>query len=464
MSKPSIKLPEEVLENVNHTNGNRNGRSKPTLGPQNTGLATKSEEMRDMMGRSPGWLLRWGIFSLLLIILSVLGTSWFVTYPDQIEASVTLVSDRPPASIVAQQSGYLLLLVEDQQQVTKNMLLGHIEDPRIDFEEVVKLKQSLIEFKAQLTEHAIIDLRKQWPKDLQLGDITSSYLSFLHVLNEIKHTTDLGEVRFELHAVLKEIENTQKLNAVESIQNHLSKQEFEIAKKKYEVDSSLWARKSISEWEYYQSLQSYLSAKKSIANLSAATINSEVKVDQLNDRSEQLKRKQKEQAYRHLKETLQAVEQLEQQILSWEKQYLFYAPIEGQVSFFNYWHDSEYINSGEEVMVIVRDPGQLFGKVELPMAGSGKVEKGQRVIIRFDNYPHNEFGEVEGLVGNTSLIPKDNNYLIRVILPNGLTTSYQNELPFRQSMKGQARILTKEQRLLQKILSKLTESMDKALE
>ena len=74
--------------------------------------------------------------------------------------------------------------------------------------------------------------------------------------------------------------------------------------------------------------------------------------------------------------------------------------------------------------VIPENAGDIIGKIELPIAGSGKVKTGQNVNIKFANYPYMEYGIVKGEVQNISLVASDNAYSVLVILPEGLTTTY----------------------------------------
>lgn len=98
----------------------------------------------------------------------------------------------------------------------------------------------------------------------------------------------------------------------------------------------------------------------------------------------------------------------------------------------------------------------LIGKALLPAERSGKVKVGQKVNIRFSNYPDNEFGLVKGKVRNISLIAikveTKNHYVVEIDLPDGLTTTYGKELPFISEMEGQADIITDDMSLLERIL------------
>lgn len=77
---------------------------------------------------------------------------------------------------------------------------------------------------------------------------------------------------------------------------------------------------------------------------------------------------------------------------------------------------------------------------------------GQRVIVRFTNYPDAEFGTVEGCVSAISLVPSGNNYLVEISLPNQLTTNYGITLPIAQEMKATAEIVTADMSLIERLI------------
>jgi HlyD family secretion protein len=77
----------------------------------------------------------------------------------------------------------------------------------------------------------------------------------------------------------------------------------------------------------------------------------------------------------------------------------------------------------------------------------------QRVNIKIDNFPYLQYGMIKGVVRNISLVPDNQEYTVEVDLPEGLTTYYKIEIPFKQEMQGTAEILTDERRLLERIIS-----------
>ncbi|MCB0547075.1 MAG: HlyD family efflux transporter periplasmic adaptor subunit, partial [Phaeodactylibacter sp.] len=111
----------------------------------------------------------------------------------------------------------------------------------------------------------------------------------------------------------------------------------------------------------------------------------------------------------------------------------------------------------EEVATVVpgAGAGDIVGKAFLPTFNSGKVKPGQRANIRLDGYPYQEFGVLQGQVKSIALVPDQDTYLLDIALPDSLTTTYQRRIPFAQELTGQARIITEERRILERVFDQM---------
>jgi len=126
------------------------------------------------------------------------------------------------------------------------------------------------------------------------------------------------------------------------------------------------------------------------------------------------------------------------------------------VTFNKFYAENQNITNGDRVLAIVpEDVGEVIGKVELPVRGSGKVKEGLDVNVKFDNYPYMEYGLVRGRVKSVSLVPEDSFYMVEITFPNGLVTNYDNELQMQSQLMGQAEIITEDLRLIQRIFNPL---------
>ena len=153
--------------------------------------------------------------------------------------------------------------------------------------------------------------------------------------------------------------------------------------------------------------------------------------------------------------------QLRTEIRHWELSYVLRSPIEGKISFTNYWSVHQNVSGGEEVFTVIPLSGfAIIGKAALPTARSGKVKTGQKVNIRLDNFPENEYGIIHGKVAAISLVPSHNNgntysYTVEISLPQNLETSYRKRLPYMPNMQGRADIITEDISLLERFFAPL---------
>jgi hypothetical protein len=93
----------------------------------------------------------------------------------------------------------------------------------------------------------------------------------------------------------------------------------------------------------------------------------------------------------------------------------------------------------------------VIGRVTMPEQNSGKVKIGQRVYIRLDGFPFQEFGTIERRVKQIALVPRDGQYAIDVELPKQLTTNFRRTLDLRQEMQGSADIVTEDLRVIERV-------------
>lgn len=92
----------------------------------------------------------------------------------------------------------------------------------------------------------------------------------------------------------------------------------------------------------------------------------------------------------------------------------------------------------------------IIGQLSVSNANIKKVKIGQKVIIRLNNFPYEEYGILKGEVQNISLIPDDKgHYYISITLPNKLKTSYNKVLILDKELNGRVEIITENLRLIE---------------
>jgi HlyD family secretion protein len=86
--------------------------------------------------------------------------------------------------------------------------------------------------------------------------------------------------------------------------------------------------------------------------------------------------------------------------------------------------------------------------------------KGQDVLLKFPAWPAQEFGTVKGKIDYIKNIPSDSGYLAKVILPDGLHTSYNKNLIYAEGMIANAEIITADKKLSDRFIEKIKSLID----
>lgn len=99
-----------------------------------------------------------------------------------------------------------------------------------------------------------------------------------------------------------------------------------------------------------------------------------------------------------------------------------------------------------------------FGKIILPRKRAGKVRAGQKVNLKFEEYPYLEYGFTQILLSQDSMDSCEDPYIgkaymLEVELPDSLMTQYKKHIPYRHGMSGAAEIVTEDVTVFDRFLN-----------
>lgn len=416
-------------------------------------IELRSEEFNEVLSAVPAWIVRWGIAMIACVVLMLLVGSAVFKYPDVISSTVTLTGTTPVSAVVARTSGKLQeLYVGNNQQVKANTLLAVIENPA-GTNDILRLKELLRQAENSLDTIALVPSQQ-----LRLGSLQSFYSSFYLSMSEYRQFKELAYHLKKIELVKARIVKNEVYYRNMLKQKDLSEVQAKITHQQYARDSLLGVKGLVSKEAVEEAYSRYLQSSLSAENMERSLENLQIQLAQMNESLYDT-----EYQYLDQKNTLETqlrslVNQLRAEIDAWEINYALITPIDGEITLTQYWTNNQNVTAGNVVFNIVpTNQGEIVGKAMLPTERSGKVRKGQKVNIRFSNYPDKEFGIVKGVVENISLIPvldvqNAKSYMVDIELPNGLRTSYNKDLPFLPEMEGQADIITEDISLLERFL------------
>ncbi len=416
-------------------------------------MELRSEEFDEVLGGMPHWILRWGITTITCVVLILLIGSAIFKYPDIISSTVNLTSTTPVAGVVAKSSGKLQeLYVCNNQQVEATTFLAIIENSA-KTDDIIKLKEILQKLGSGLDTVVLIPSQL-----LQLGSLQSLYSSFSLTMSEYRQFKELAYHLKKIDLMKGRITQNEVYYTNMLRQKDISEVQIEISHQQYTRDSLLGAKALISKEEIERTHSQYLQSILSAENMDRSLENLQIQLAQMYESLYDA-----EYQYQEKKNTLETelrslINQLKTEVNTWEMNYVLATPVKGKITFTQYWTENQNVMAGNVVFNIVPDnQGEIIGKALLPTERSGKVKVGQKVNIRFSNFPDTEYGMVKGLVKNISLIPaisgqEAKSYIVDIELPNGLKTSYNKTLPFLPEVEGQADIITDDITLLERFL------------
>jgi len=417
-------------------------------------IELRSEEVQDILSKIPHWMVRYGNIVFALLIGMVLIFSWFVKYPDLVKGEVVITSQVPPQKEYAKLNGRIQhLLVEENSTVKKDSFIA-VLDNAANLEHI-KLLKSIID---------TIEIGKEdflFPIDsipnLLLGELETDFSVFHNAYLQYRLNKELSPYVNKGSAL--EITKEELVSRLEMLQEQREIMISELYYKRSDLDryKLLHESKVVSTQDLESKKMEYLQYKRNLKSIeiSISQLKENITMIDRDDRSNDITKSIEE--INMYSKTIQSFDQLKRSLKEWELRYAFVANMTGKVSFMNVWNENQYVRNGDLLFTIVpEDSIDYLARLKIPGQNLGKVKTGQKVMIRLQNYPDDEFGILSGSVKNISLTPDNEGlFIIEVGLADKLITSYNREINFTQEMSGTAEIITEDLRLLERFFYQL---------
>jgi len=396
-----------------------------------------SEEVQDLVGAVPHWLVRSGI-SLMGLVLSIFFViSWFVKYPDVLIANILITTNPSPTVLVARSSGPVALLKKENEQVEKGEIIAIIQSS-VDWNEVLKMERQVV---SGFDQGAF----------QKLGDLQPRYNQYRSAKMELKLLQTTKNYAQQISGLRRQLlaQETLEVNLEKQLQ--LSKKQLALASDLLRTDSLLYSQRVISKVDFQQKKNGFLQVSKEFEQIEAATINQKIRIEELGARLMKVERDETTETNRYEQLAAHTRNELLAAVENWKKLFLIVSEQLGIISYLDILQDGKFINANDRLFSVIPKAREILAIASLPAVRSGKVEIGQKVNIKLDQYPYSEYGMLIGEVKTISLITVENNYKIAIELPNGLTTTYGKTLDIRLDLTGQTEIITEDVSLMERM-------------
>lgn len=407
-------------------------------------LETMSDVSQEILSARPHFMIRWGMTILLFVVAAIACPAWLIRYPDVIEGEIQLATFSEPKTVHAPMDGCIRTLsVREGDRVSADQEMAVIEDVT-HLDDVASVESAVLGMEQM---EGTLNVRET----LVLGGIKNDYAAFLESLNTFRSQIALGHYQREKNLVSSQSAYLEELSGKLALSRKITEEKYALFQKEEEAYTRLFAQGLVSEGDLVVRQSRLSDVKNELVQIDQSMIRNEMEKRNFEDKLVGLERKRQELegAVSQARGALLAA------ITEWRRKHVIRAPASGLVSLGKACSENNQIRSGDELMTIVPDGGSVKGKALLSQDNFGKITPGKLVTVDFLAYPAEQYGLVQGVVAGIPSMSRDKTFTIAVEFPDGLRTSMGKELPFRQGLVGRARILTREYRLIERVLSPL---------
>ncbi len=413
-------------------------------------IEIKSEEIQEILTKPPHKIIRYGIYTLSVIILLLVIGSCIFSYPDTITGEITVTSTNPPIWSIAQTSERIKKIYVHNGDSVKNGDILAVMENSANIEDIITIERLL---KEVTFNPEIIIPEALLCDSFCLGNVQPAYSDFVQKTVLYKNFISLNLIEQESATLQK-----QKAGKIEYI-NHLKEQldlkskHLALAVSEYNREKYLFEKELISEFDMEKAESALLEEKESQQLLKTSISLEKVELSKLQESSNKLSFQYAQERNQLQQQLMSAYRELNNSINEWRRDFAFEASDNGVVTFHSIWNENQFVKAGDAVFAVVPSESSSFiGKLKVPLAGAGKIHAGQMVLIQSDAFPYLEYGYMQGTVNSISLIPEDNNYTVEVSFPEQLFFTSGKPVFFTGEIVGTAKIITEKRALITRII------------
>lgn len=422
----------------------------------------KSEEVQAIIERMPTDWTRWIAICVGVLIATVLLLGFVIKYPDTVDGRISVTAVTAPVRLVANANGRIILLQPNNSFIEENTVISYIENGA-DYKHILWVDSLLV------SRLASENLVSRLPDSLLLGEASSAYNAFMlaylqyeRLAGSLIYTTMLQNLQGKIRSDRLVVEN---LNDELKLKTHILMDSREQLQK----DSLLFAKKVISEYDYLKQRATHLALKEACLSLQSSVFMKLSEISQSELEMQRIRSEKSENKEKAYSELITQKNALANAIRQWKEHYLQYSPAAGELEYLGFWRDNSFIRTGQELFSVIPDRNNILGEVLIPSYGAGKVEVGQTVNVKIDNYPYDEYGLLKGIVKSVSRITNkvetangtSDSYLAVISFPEGTVTNFGKLLPLDFETKGTAEIITRRKRLIERLFDNLKAKTEK---
>lgn len=400
-----------------------------------------------------GTLITFGV-----LLLIGIGT-WFIKYPETVNVRAKLVGSNAPKPIVAKQNARITnLYFKNGDKVAKGEIIGSVETTA-DINEVLMLSACTDRLCSSLQGDDITNIKTEMAVTYnQLGELQNAYQALVQAYIPYRDYVAGNYVKQKKNLLAKDLDIAHRSRSVLQEQQSLNREDMSLSQTTLEKNKQLLKDKIISEEEYRSLTSQNIAKKMAEPQIKANYISNESQTNGIQKELVEIDNQVATQKALFQ----QAVFQLKSQIDDWKKNFLFMATEDGTLNFTSFLQANQMVQAGSVLAFIIPQHNEVYAETLVPQSNFGKVAKGQKVLLKFDAYPWQEYGTLIGTIDYIGSVPVDSGfYLARIALPQDLSTNYKKQVPFKEGLLAQSEIVTQDMRLTERFYYDLLKQLKK---
>jgi multidrug resistance efflux pump len=417
--------------------------------------AQRTTEINDLIGNPPNWLLRSGIMMIAIVTGIILTGAYFFNYPDKLSGTGTLTSTTPPIEIISRATGYVdKIHIAEDHFVNKGDVILYISNTTDQRQ--LEILQLWIEKYESITDPRDY-LNLEFEKGLQLGAVQGNYAGLQLRYNELVQTLKEGIVFQQVNNLSEEILKIKKLSESQLKEKGIFKNELELTEKDFKRNESLNGDGAISDFELERAKTLLLQKERQYEGMNNTIIQNNIRIEQLELEKLKLGKQRTNLIKDYQFAIAEEIARIRASIINWIHTYTIQAPISGKVTYAVNINEQKNLQQGEPIGYIIPESADAkYVSAIYPTSNIGKIEKGQKAILRFDAYPYKEFGSVVSRVGNVSKVPTINKeglavYEVKIPLEEVIITDYTDTIKYKPNMTILTEIVTEDKTVFERV-------------
>ncbi|MBK7639649.1 MAG: HlyD family efflux transporter periplasmic adaptor subunit [Bacteroidetes bacterium] len=413
-------------------------------------MNTTTPEFDEIFSKEPSKMATSGIYIISLFLILLIILSFVIKYPEIVPGECVVTSKTPYVKVVSKSSGEIIILNKKENEfVKKGELIAQIKSTT-SAAQINELHLLVDKIDKDVSNHHFVKLSNNYPSFGEMQDFFNQIYASYNAYCDYLATNNNGNVKNNI--------SQQLTNLTESLQltnSQIAINEIDLAKaeEKFRIEKELYKTGNYSKFEIIE--------KENILNRNKLALKDAYKTrNQTNMSILELKRQLIELSGGNESERLRlenelkiSINSLKSKIDNWQNNYFIEAPIDGKLVYLDKIFLNKNIEISKELFAIMPKNDQYFVEASISRAQISKVSIGQKVKIKINGFPFQEFGVLEGKVNHISAISQDEKiHKVSIQLINGLESDVHKKFDFIPEMQGTAEIITKDYTIFQRLI------------